>query len=72
MIVKLKGPFPSTHKLAEFERTLPSDMPKGLGHYKHIRADKRKSDVSLSKHRRRYGISQVSSNPIGVKGYIYN
>lgn len=72
MIKKLEGPFPSGMALARFEKTLPEDLPKGLGHVPDIRADQRTHPNSISKHRRKFGIAQKSSRELRPIGYISN
>jgi len=72
LIKKPQGPFPNKMQLAKFERSLPEDMPKGLGRAPDIRADKRNHPLSISRHRRRFGIAQKSSDKLRPIGYISN
>ena len=72
LIKKVKGPFPNDKQLAKFEKSLPDDLPKGLGRAPDIQADKRNHPLSISRHRRRFGIAQKSSDKLRPIGYISN
>ena len=54
--------FPNSRQLAAFERTLPADLPKGIGNITNLRSiSKATSNSQLLKRRRKYGLAQVSS-----------
>jgi hypothetical protein len=72
LIKKVKGPFPTDKQLAKFEKSLPEDLPRGLGKVPDIRADKRNHPLSISRHRRKFGIAQKSSDKLRPIGYISN
>jgi hypothetical protein len=72
LIKKVEGPFPTTQALAKFERSLPEELRGGLGMVPDIQAGKRNHPTSISRHRRRFGIAQKSSNKLRPIGYISN
>jgi hypothetical protein len=55
--------YPSARELAAFERSLPTDLPKGAGRkaIKYRSISLATTDNAIRKRRRRYGFAQISS-----------